>query len=239
MLPPRFLFLSLAALGLTSARIARRQDNCPEVPDTGVTIGEPVPMIPEHIPQGCSDFEILVGERTSQASRGTSEPNADGGKFGVIVGDPVVSNTSAILAGARGYPVQYPASARIITGVRQGSADVVSRLTSQAAACPQQTFALVGYSQGAAVMHAAADDIPRALYGRIKSLVMFGDGALRLGSIGSRFPIGLNNKVMQVCADGDPTCDRDGTCTYYHLTYIRHEYVDPAVNHIVQGFLSG
>lgn len=40
-------------------------------------------------------------------ARGTSEPNyAQGGKFGVIVGDPVVSNVTAIISGARGYPVQ-------------------------------------------------------------------------------------------------------------------------------------
>lgn len=34
---------------------------CPELPDTGVSIGEPVPIHPEHIPAGCSDFEVLVG----------------------------------------------------------------------------------------------------------------------------------------------------------------------------------
>jgi cutinase len=41
-------------------------------------------------------------------ARGTSEPNyeAGDGKFGVIVGDPVVSNTTLLLPGARGYPVQ-------------------------------------------------------------------------------------------------------------------------------------
>jgi hypothetical protein len=73
---------------------------CPEIPGTGVTIGDPVPMKPENIPAGCSDFEILV-------ARGTSEPDyADGGKFGVVVGDPVVSNTTLALPGARGYPVQ-------------------------------------------------------------------------------------------------------------------------------------
>lgn len=53
---------------------------------------------------------------TASSARGTSEPNyADGGKFGVIVGDPVVSNTSAILPGARGYPVQVkPVSPRLL-----------------------------------------------------------------------------------------------------------------------------
>jgi cutinase len=53
-------------------------------------------------------------------------------------------------------------------------------------------------------MHAAADDIPTSLYPKIKSLVMFGDGALRLGASRARFPAGLDEKARQVCADGDP-----------------------------------
>ncbi|EAQ87090.1 predicted protein [Chaetomium globosum CBS 148.51] len=194
MLSPKLIVGSLAFLALAAAQ---ESTTCPELPETGVTMGEPVPMHPEHIPAGCSDFEILV-------ARGTSEPNyeAGGGKFGIVVGDPVVSNTTLRLPGARGYP--YPASAEIVSGTIQGSLDVVNRLRSQAAACPNQTFALVGYSQGAGVMHAAAKDIPIRLYSRIKSLVMFGDGYHRLGDTVSRFPLGLNSKVMQVCASGDP-----------------------------------
>ncbi|CAI4215601.1 unnamed protein product [Parascedosporium putredinis] len=157
---------------------------CHELPDTGVEFGT----------------AILV-------ARGTSEPNAAGGKFGIVVGDPVVSNTTAKLPGARGYPVQYPASSSIISGTRQGAADVVARLKAQAAACPNQLFSLVGYSQGASVMHSAASDIPVSLY-----------------------------PAKQVCASGDPTCDNNGDCTYYHLTYIRPEYIDPAVDFIVKGF---
>lgn len=80
----------------------------------------------------------------------------------------------------------------------------MNRLIAQSIACPRQTFSLVGYSQGAGVMHAAAKDIPISLYPRIKSLVMFGDGYHRLGDVLSRFPVGLNSKVKQVCAPGDP-----------------------------------
>lgn len=80
----------------------------------------------------------------------------------------------------------------------------MTRLVTQALLCPDQTFSLVGYSQGAAVMHAAADDIPRSLYPRIKSLVMFGDGDLRLGAERARFPPGLQEKAREVCAPGDP-----------------------------------
>ncbi|KFH43451.1 cutinase-like protein [Hapsidospora chrysogenum ATCC 11550] len=208
-------------------QLARAQE-CPQIPDNDVEMGEPVPMIPEHIPAGCSDYEVLV-------ARGTSEPNyAEGGKFGVIVGDPVVSNLTEVLPGSRGYPVQYPASSSILS-VFRGSRDVVDRLVSQSVRCPRQTFALVGYSQGAAVMHAAADDIPRALHSRIKAVVMFGDPALRLGD--GSFPSGLQSKVLQNCAEGDPTCD-SGRCTYYHLTYIRPEWIEPTVDFLVEKFTS-
>ncbi|KAH8179547.1 cutinase domain-containing protein [Sarocladium implicatum] len=209
---------------------AAMSQECPEIPDNDIEIGEPVPIRPEDIPSGCSAFEILV-------ARGTSEPNApNGGKFGFIVGDPIVSNASAILPGVRGYPVQYPASASIVSGTVVGARDVADRISSQSQACPNQTFALVGYSQGAGVMHSAADRIPRALHSKVKSLVMFGDGYNRLG--GGTWPSGLRNKVRQVCASGDPTCDRNGDCTYYHLTYIRPEYIDPAVEFIIKAFRS-
>lgn len=59
MLPTHFFAVFLMPLGLVTAQ---DPDDCPEIPDTGVTIGDPVPMRPEHIPAGCSDFEILVGE---------------------------------------------------------------------------------------------------------------------------------------------------------------------------------
>jgi len=38
------------------------QEECPELPNSGVEIGEPVPIVPGDVPRGCSDYEILVGE---------------------------------------------------------------------------------------------------------------------------------------------------------------------------------
>ncbi|KAI9170730.1 cutinase-like protein [Paramyrothecium foliicola] len=214
-----------AALGPLCLFIAAvRAQECPETPD--VDIGNGVPPRPEDIPAGCSDFEILV-------ARGTGEPNYEpDGKFGVVVGDPVVSNTTKILPGARGYPVQYPASSAIVTGTIQGARDVVQRVVSQSIKCPRQTFALVGYSQGAGVMHRAAGDIPRSLYPKIKALVMFGDPSVKTGT---SFPSELQPKVLQNCATGDPVCD-SGRCFFYHLVYIRPEWIDPTVGFIVKGF---
>lgn len=148
---------------------------------------------------------------------------------------------------------QYPASSNIFGAIR-GARDVVSRLKSQSQLCPNQTFALVGYSQGASVMHRAADDIPKSLHSKIKALVMFGDPSQRFGS--GKFPAGLQEKVLQNCADGDPVsfpcisllqrrdsvadqrpkvCD-SGTCTYYHLVYIRPEWINKTVDFIVKAF---
>lgn len=106
------------------AQLAVSQEDCPDIPPNDVEMGEPVPMIPEDIPEGCSAYEILVGKSSSlqtmsvppcfpilltqPVARGTSEPNYEegDGKFGFVVGDPVVSNVTEKLPEARGYPVQ-------------------------------------------------------------------------------------------------------------------------------------
>lgn len=56
-------FIKLVALSVLSLSVVNGQgtDECPEIPETGITIGDPVPIRPEDIPAGCSDFEILVG----------------------------------------------------------------------------------------------------------------------------------------------------------------------------------
>lgn len=53
--------LSIALLALV-AQLAVAQDDCPEIPENDVEIGEPVPMNPDDIPEGCSAYEILVGK---------------------------------------------------------------------------------------------------------------------------------------------------------------------------------
>jgi hypothetical protein len=80
--------------------------------------------------------------------------------------------------------IKYPASAQVTPGVRAGVVDVVERLNSQVKACPNQVFALVGYSQGAAVMNSAAPKIPTDIAEKkIKALVMFGEPNLQAGRI--------------------------------------------------------
>lgn len=96
------VFNILAVFAVSVAAQIGGSPDCPDAPGGALdNFGQGIPPNPAHIPSGCSDLEILVG-------RGTSEPNyeAGGGKFGIVVGDPVVSNVTLQIPGARGYPVQ-------------------------------------------------------------------------------------------------------------------------------------
>jgi pimeloyl-ACP methyl ester carboxylesterase len=91
----------------------------------------------------------------------------------------------------------------VIIGGIEGRRDIVSRLRSQSLRCPSQKFALVGYSQGASIMHRAAEEIPSYLYSKIVAIAMFGDPDLR-SSRPVGWPAALRPKVLQSCAPGDP-----------------------------------
>jgi type IV secretory pathway VirJ component len=89
-------------------------------------------------------------------------------------------------------------------GSPQGANDVVRRLKEQDTACPQEKFALVGYSQGAGVMHSAAARIPTAIQQKIVAMVMFGDPGLKRNS---KFPPLLQSRTLENCAVGDYVSD--------------------------------
>ncbi|KAE9988982.1 hypothetical protein EG328_003298 [Venturia inaequalis] len=192
--------------------------------------GAGVEMRPQDIPTGCSAFEVLI-------ARGTSEPNfkEGNGKFGLVVGDPLIGNLTAKFPSARGYPVQYPADSNIIPGVRAGTIDLLARLESQSKACPDQKFALVGYSQGAGLMHNAVPKIPEATQKKVLALLMYGDPELRNGASGKKFPAELEKVLLQNCAEGDMVCDK-GSCFAPHLQYIRQPWVDRSVEFLIAAF---
>lgn len=64
-----------------------------------------------------------------------------------------------------------------------GIVDVVAHLNTQTKSCPDQKFAMVGYSQGAGVMHGAMPNVSSDLYPKIVALVMFGDPGENKGAL--------------------------------------------------------
>ncbi len=169
----------------------------------------------------CANVDVV-------AARGTSEP----GTLGVIVGDPVYSALRAALAGlsTTAYPVNYPASLIEPASVDQGNSDLVSHVTSQAAACPGEQFILVGYSQGANVVDNSIGissqgavvggpivaTIPASLQPRIAAILLFGNPIRAIG----RSVTGVYaSRTDDFCASGDPICQAGGTNPLAHLSY--------------------
>jgi cutinase len=129
----------------------------------------------------CTTVEIV-------SARGTFEP----GTAGLIVGDQVfnaIKNKLAPLRSTSLHSVDYPASLDL-SGPSKGTVNLVNHVKQQAAACPNQKFVLVGYSQGAFVVDNAIGlktlgdantTIPAEHQSRIAAVMVFGDPSHLVG----------------------------------------------------------
>ncbi|WP_406450980.1 cutinase family protein [Streptomyces sp. NBC_01622] len=168
----------------------------------------------------CADLDVV-------AARGTLEP----GTLGLIVGDPVFSALQQKITGKTlsSYAVNYPADLSL-TSAATGNADLVNHVNAQAAACPNQRFILVGYSQGANVvdnsMGISSDGavvgspivatIPAAVEPKVAAVLLFGNPIRALGkSVTGTY----QSRTIDFCATGDPICQNGGTDVLAHLGY--------------------
>jgi cutinase len=165
-------------------------------------------------------------------------------EYGIIVGDPIYAATKKLIPDATGYKVDYPASFAKDSKAK-GAADVLKHLTEASKACPQQNYVLIGYSQGADVMHQAAAQISPDLYPRIVALVMFGDPGNKgpsakspMGGTVPKFPAPLAGKVKENCAKGDPVCTNSGKEVNDHLVYYetKFDYMSSSAEYIKKQF---
>lgn len=95
----------------------------------------------------------------------------------------------------------------------------------QAEACPNQQFALSGYSQGAMVIATSLADMPADVADRVAAVVLFGN-PFRAQGTGA-----FEGRTLDICASGDTVCngDSNGNGTG-HLSY--GEDVDQAAEFI-------
>src|ERR1700710_1199933 len=98
----------------------------------------------------------------SIVARATTEPVGFG-----FAGGSLKTHLAAKLPGSTAYAVQYPASMDLNGGGCKGAKDMVNRIKSQSAKCPQQKFALGGHSQGGAVVTAGIPSIPKNLLSKV------------------------------------------------------------------------
>jgi hypothetical protein len=124
-----------------------------------------------------------------------------------------------LLPDARGYAVQvrsvcinnlnsipltrikYPADASA-NGTSIGADDVVKRIKAQITACPEQKFALVGYSQGARVVRIGATNLDDAAQEKVVAAAVYGDSGEKRGTV--KFPPKILARTKVNCVPGDP-----------------------------------
>jgi len=180
-------------------------------------MGAPIPF--GKVPTGCAKLEIIV-------ARGTSES----GDLGMIVGDPLVARIKRDMPGenVRGYPVQYPAAR---SGVEVGIADVQKRLEQQAKDCPDEKFALAGYSQGGRVVTQAIAKLSPDLAQKVIAVLLYGAGN------GTAVQGPLKDRVLANCAPGDFACPEAGSGPG-HVSYNDQETIwhDRSSKYVVVAF---
>ncbi|MFC4127688.1 cutinase family protein [Nocardia rhizosphaerae] len=178
---------------------------------------------------GCADIRVV-------AARGTGEPGGWWSKYhlGTVVGNPVYKAINDTLdEKVDAYRVDYPADHNQPASVQAGNRDLVEHVTTQAAACPDQRFVLVGYSQGANVVDNSLGfssegakvggpivaTLPDELEPRIVAVLLFGNPIRELGRAITGTYAG---RTLDICNDNDPVCDPDGSDWNVHLRYARH-----------------
>ncbi|KAF2673920.1 alpha/beta-hydrolase [Microthyrium microscopicum] len=165
--------------------------------------------------------------------------------YGIVVGDPLFDALQKKDPKVTGYAVNYPASFALDSKVK-GAADVVAHLESQSKTCPDQKYVLVGYSQGADVMHGASVQLKADMYPRVIGFVLFGDPGNRgpnvrspLGGTVPPLPKELAEKLMENCAPGDPVCTGSGTKVADHLVYVENPWISDSVAYIQKQLETG
>ena len=107
---------------------------------------------------------------------------------------------------------------------------------------------LVGYSQGADVVHLATSQLDPSYYPAIDAIVVFGDPGNRgpgqfdpLGTAEPPFPAALANRVKENCAFNDPVCTNNGTDVSAHLSYNNAgtSFINDSARYIESQFESG
>lgn len=114
---------------------------------------------------GCHDYVLL-------SARGTGEPQ--GPSFGFR---GMIKDTLAAVPGGTEYDVVYPAASDITQKTTFiGAKDIERYVNDGSAACPDQKYALMGYSQGATVVLEAYQNLRSSTTAeKIKAVVLIGN----------------------------------------------------------------
>ncbi|KAJ5726641.1 cutinase-domain-containing protein [Penicillium malachiteum] len=150
---------------------------------------------------GCEELTLIF-------ARGTDEL----GNMGTVVGPPLATALASLTKNnVTVQGVNYDASVAGDTTLGEdGGSDIASLVKQSIKQCPDSKVVIAGYSEGAMVVHNAANSLSAD---QVYGAVLFGD-PLKMESVGQL----ASSKVKEFCATGDPVCE-NGADVMAHLSY--------------------
>ncbi|OMP84230.1 Cutinase [Diplodia seriata] len=152
----------------------------------------PGPQPPQ--PAACAQLTVIY-------ARGTTEP----GPIGLIAGPPLKAALQEQMGGGAGavdfQGVDYAADVAgfLVGGDPEGSALMAAMVERALADCPASDVVMAGYSQGAQLVHNAAEMLDRDAAAKVAAVVVFGDPD-------NPDPVAQVARQKVICADGDLIC---------------------------------
>ncbi|KAI1419743.1 cutinase [Xylaria sp. FL1777] len=180
-----------------------------EVSATGTTANE-------FLDGGCRAVIFLY-------ARGSTQEGNIGSSPGPQTIDELKAKVGTATVAAQG--LDYPAS--LLDNLRIEGCDPADAakfgdlITKAATQCPASKLVLAGYSQGAALVHAASKLLTAAVVSKVAAAVTFGDTHKKQD--GGVIPNISPSRTLILCHDGDLVCD--GTLI---ITDAHHDYEDLA-----------
>ncbi|KAI3323659.1 carbohydrate esterase family 5 protein [Xylariaceae sp. AK1471] len=178
----------------------------------------------DYLNGGCKDVIFFFARGSTQAGNVGDQP-------GPQTADGLIKALGASKVAIQG--VTYGAS--LLTNVLPGGCDpteaknFATLLSGAANKCPSSKIVVSGYSQGAALLHAAVEQLASSVTARIYAAVTFGDTQKKQD--GGKVPNFDASKTLILCNDGDLVCEGTLIITNNHLSYTSS--VPSAVNFIV------
>ncbi|OQD64913.1 hypothetical protein PENPOL_c007G10793 [Penicillium polonicum] len=150
---------------------------------------------------GCKEYTFIF-------ARGTTEM----GNMGSVIGPPLAKQLNSLTGDkVTVQGVDYPADAAGNAMMGASGGPTMAKLVKQALSqCPKTKVLLGGYSQGAMVVHNAANSLTAD---QVTAAVLFGD-PLKTQGVGKV----AGDKVKEFCHLGDPVC-LNGANGMAHITY--------------------
>ncbi|KAK7943609.1 cutinase [Apiospora aurea] len=177
----------------------------------------------EFLDGGCRDVVLVFARGTGQS-----------GNMGDMPGPALANALKSALGDARVAAQGVAYSASLLGNLNSGGAPAseaqsMATLIGQVASqCPSSSIVISGYSQGAAMVHRAAEKLTAAARARVAAAVTFGD--TQKAQDNARVPTIDAAKTRIFCNDGDRVCEGTLIITGAHSDYISS--VAPAVSFI-------